>query len=434
MNFLSEAFKGFLPSQEGFIFMWTIMAVALIAFIIIIERWMEYRRRTNINEPLFVKEIKKLLLEQKLDEAHKLCMTGGKRALPSIIGAGIKMKTQRPELARSAMEGEFLKVIPSMDRRLNLILTFGNISTMLGLMGTIYGLILSFSAVSEPTVSAVEKSALLASGISTAMNTTLLGLVVSIPCVIVFSIFRARIDVAVKDLDRYALAILRYLVRDHAPDRDYRFSSKRIKEEIDTEPNIGPMMSLIVILIPLLLSSAEFIKIGAIELNLPSASEEETMAEKKPEEDKDRLMLNLRVEITKEGFNLLHYFKEEKKKGQESKTLDIPLKDGEYDYQTLKEQLSRIKRLVLFEIVEHKRPGIQKGSSLLNLFSWHYSQKNRNEGMKDFMDYETVQIVAGDEIKYQTLVSTMDSSREIRQENVRIRMFPNIALAGGPEA
>ena len=117
MNFFLEAFKGFLPSQDGFVFLWAIMAVALVAFIIIIERWLEYRRRTDINEPLFVKEIKKLLLEQRLDEAHKLCMAGGKRALPSIIGAGIKMKTQRPELARSAMEGEFLKVIPSLDRR-----------------------------------------------------------------------------------------------------------------------------------------------------------------------------------------------------------------------------------------------------------------------------------------------------------------------------
>ena len=434
MNFLSEAFKGFLPSQEGFVFMWAIIVVALIAFIIIIERWIEYRRRTNVDEPLFVKEITKLLLEQKLEDAYKLCMAGGKRALPSIIGAGIKMKTQSPQLARSAMEGEFLKIIPSMDKRVNLILTFGNISTMLGLMGTIYGLILSFSAVSEPGVSAVEKSALLASGISTAMNTTLWGLVISIPCVMIFSVFRARIDMAVKDLDRYALAILRYLVRDHAPDRDYRFSSKRIKEEIDTEPNIGPMMSLIVILIPLLLSSAEFVKIGAIELNLPSASEEERMAEKKPEEDKESLMLNLQVEVKKDGFNLLHYFRKEEKKGEKSNALDIPLKEGEYDYETLKEQLAHIKRLVLFEIVKNKRPGIQKESSLVHLFTWHYSQKNRYAGMKNFMDYETVQIIAGDDINYQTLVSTMDSSREIRQENVRIRMFPNVALAGGPEA
>lgn len=437
MDFLSELLNSFSPSQDGFLFMWAIIAIAFVSFIIIVERWLEYRRRTNVNEAIFAEKIKALIVEKKVDEAYQLCVTGGKRALPSVLGSGIKMAQKSPKLVRSAMEGEFLKIIPSMDRRVNLILMFGNVSTMLGLMGTIYGLILSFSAVGVPGVSAVEKSSMLASGISTAMNTTLLGLIVSIPCIMAFAVFRARIDMVIKELDRYATFILRYLVNEHTPEKDYKFSGKRIKEEIDTEPNIGPMMSLIVILIPLLLSSAEFVKIGAIELNLPDGTAKKEIAEKKPEKDKKLMALNLRVEVKKDGFNILHHFKEEtaeddKGKGTKIKPeADISLKDGEYDFEALQNALAKVKWMALFELVKATQGNISKDISLSDLFRRHYGQKEAKSKEKGFLDHETIQIIANDAVEYQTLVSTMDAARNIRRDGIKIRMFPNVALSGG---
>ncbi|MBD3314765.1 MAG: hypothetical protein GF344_03175, partial [Chitinivibrionales bacterium] len=272
MNILTEILNAFTPGAGGFVFMWVLAAVAALAAVLIVERWIDIARRTNVDSEKLTNKLRDLIRDNKYDEAYRICVSAGKRALPRVVGAGIYRAQQTPELIRSGMEEESLHVIPILEKRLNLILMLGNIATLLGLMGTIFGLILSFDAVAQPDVEAVEKSSMLASGISTAMNTTLLGLSISIPCVLIFSILKSRVDNAVQEIDRYAKAVLKVLLPGGSVQKGYRVSGRRIQEEVDTEPNIAPMMNLMVILIPLLLSSAEFIKIGAIELKLPESS------------------------------------------------------------------------------------------------------------------------------------------------------------------
>jgi biopolymer transport protein ExbB len=105
-------------------------------------------------------------------------------------------------------------------------------------MGTIYGLILAFAAVASPDVSPVEKSSLLAVGISAAMNTTLLGLMIAVPCVLTYSILRSRVDGIVAEIDRYAVAMIKVLTPADMVLKSYKVSDRRIKEEVETEPNM----------------------------------------------------------------------------------------------------------------------------------------------------------------------------------------------------
>jgi len=433
MNIIDELLRSFHPSQDGYIFMWVLASLAVCALILIMERWLDIQRRTNVDAEGFSESIKKLIAEKKNDEAYSICHAAGKRALPRILGAGIKNIDESSEMIMGAMEEESLHIIPMLERRLNYVLMLGNVSTLLGLMGTIYGLILSFAAVARPDVNPVEKSSLLAAGISTAMNTTLFGLIISVPCIFLYSILRSKIDIAVHVIDRYSTSMLRVLLPTRSVSKNYCVSSKRVKEEVDTEPNIAPMMNLMVILIPLLLSSAEFIKIGAIELKLPEASQGGGDA---GSDANEKAKLNLGIVVTEKGFNLYHYFKEtDTTSGEEDSTvnvkkdIEIPLKDGKYDYEALNSQLAEIKRKVLFEIIKSANSGLKENATLLQLFT-HYN-KNDYSQVEAFLDHEDVKIVADETIKYEIIVAVMDAARGTKTPNGNVGLFPNVSLAGG---
>jgi len=432
MHLFAELLRGFSPAQNGFLFMWSLAAIALVAAALVMERWLELRRRTDVNAPLFTERIRKLILDGKMDEAYRLCMSGGQRALPGIFGAGIGRAITSPELVRAAMEEESSHIIPSMNRRVGLIRMLGNVSTLLGLMGTIYGLILSFSSVGRPGIAAVEKSALLASGISTAMNTTLLGLIISIPCLMAFSMFRTRIDAAVQEFDRYTLSVVRVLIPDEKVINTHRFSERRVKEEAENGVNMGPLMSLIVILIPLLLTSAEFVKIGALEIKLPHSSEEASLSRPQTEKSGADTVLALEVEVTGEGFNINHYFMEQVESAKSGEAyVDIPLVGGSYNFDALKARLAEVKRMALFEIIKTVNPDLSADSSLVQL-SREYSKMRSHFTIAGlFSDHESIQISAEDRIRYQTLVSVMDAARDMWTDNGQLAMFPDVYLSGG---
>jgi biopolymer transport protein ExbD len=335
------------------------------------------------------------------------------------------------------MEEESLHLIPILEKRINYILMLGNVSTLIGLMGTIFGLILSFAAVARPDVDPVEKSSLLAAGISTAMNTTLLGLMISVPCVMIFSLFRSKVDNTIQEIDRYAASLLKVLLPTESVRKEYRVTGSRIKEAVDTEPNIAPMMNLMVILIPLLLSSAEFVKIGAIELKLPESSGGGGGGGGSSQDKKD-VKLDLGIVISERGFDLFHYFKEpEKEEAQKEKdeipdkkkAAAIPKKNGEYDFEELNAALATVKKKALFEIIRTTSPGVPRESTLLQLFN-HY-KKNDYRDVETFKDFENVKIVAEEEIKYETVVSVMDAARGTKTPHGNVTMFPNVSLAGG---
>lgn len=432
MNIFVELLKAFLPGRDGVVFMWILAGVAVMALGVVIERWLDIRRRTNVDADAFSAKVRALIQARKFDEVNRICSSSGRRALPRILGAGVRKANDPPEIIVSAMEEETLHLIPALEKRVDLILMLGNVATLLGLMGTIFGLILSFAAVARPDVEAVEKSSLLASGISTAMNTTLLGLMISVPCVLIFSMLRARIDGAVAEIDRYAASVLKVLLPYGSVLTGYKVSARRIKEEVDTEPNIAPMMNLMVILIPLLLSSAEFVKIGAIELKLPESSG--AGAAGSPEEKKEA-KLDLGIVVTKRGFDLYHYYKQAPREEDpenenlSEKPVDVPNVSGEYDYEGLNRKLAEVKRKVLYDIIREAFPTVPQDATLTQLYS-HYL-KNDLSRITVFQDHEAVKIVAEDRIKYRTIVEVMDAARGTGTQHLKVTMFPNVSLAGG---
>lgn len=171
--------------------------------------------------------------------------------------------------------------------------------------------------------------------------------------------------------------------------RPSRRQTRRTPEALD--PNMTPIMNLMVVLIPLLLSSVQLIKMSMIELNLPPASTSESYTENKKKEP-PKSKLDLAVIITDEGFYLSSSSAVLKgKKGKPS----IPLKDGEYDYESLAQQL--------------------------------YVIKEKVSGR--FEDTESITIQAEPDIDYQTLVSTMDAARSIRNLGMEVPLFPKASIS-----
>ena len=429
MSFLLDFLKSFSPSESGFLFMWGLLLLGGAALIIALERWLNLLRCADLDAPAFTRELRKLISEKRLEKAHQLCQAGQKRALAQILGAGIEKVMTANRDPGPAMRERFLNIIPGMDKRVDLVLAFGNVATMLGLMGTIYGLIVAFAAVSQPGVSPLEKTALLASGISAAMNTTLFGLIISIPCVVAYTMLRTGIDSVINDLDRYGLSLLKVLAPEQRISQDYKISKWRIKHGEDTEPNIGPMMSLIVILIPLLLTSAEFIKVGSIELKLPDASVQEEKMDEQTEEES--LSLGLNLTVTAKGFNLAHHFREENAEAPDPAEADIPLLQGKYDFERLKTELADIKRKALFQLLKNKFPELPPQATLTELYTTYTKNMMSLQEIKTFSDHESIQISAENSVKYQTLISTMDAARDKRVTAGKIPLFPNVSLAMG---
>ena len=167
----------------------------------------------------------------------------------------------------------------------------------------------------------------------------------------------------------------------------YKPSFRRSRENENTEPNMTPIMNLMVVLIPLLLSSAHLIKISVIELNLPPAAGAQM---DKPKET--QLKLDLAVTITDKGFYISSSSAVllKKKDGP-----SIPKVNGEYDYDLLAKTL--------------------------------YSIKKKAAGR--FKDINAIVIQAEPKVNYQTLVSTMDASRSIKVDNNRVLLFPEVSIS-----
>jgi biopolymer transport protein ExbB/TolQ/biopolymer transport protein ExbD len=431
MGILEELGKCFLPSHEAFIFMWALFLLGVTAVALTIERWIEINRRTDYDASSLFERIKDLLQQQRINEIEQICLSSGKRALPRILGAGIRKAGAELVIVQGAMTEESVHMCSRMEKRLNLLIMFGNVSTLLGLLGTVFGLIMAFAAVGKSGVPPTEKSALLASGISTAMNSTLVGLTISIPCLMAYALLRSKVDAALQEIDRYAIALLKFLnpPTTHRERKLMSIGRNRGSEDI-ADTDVTPMLNLMVMLIPFLLTSSEFVKIGAIEMKLPESTKNTASATQAPTEETQGVKLNLGIVITSKGFNVIDYFKEKKADSSVGDTApDIPLVDGDYDYSALNERLADIKKKVLYEILRPYVADITEGSSLSELY--HAYVKLQPFSVSEFSDHENVKIVAEEQIKYKTVVAVMDASRGFRTPEGNVTMFPNVAIAGG---
>jgi len=214
---MAEYWHSFSPASNGFIFMWLLLIVAGFMIAIAIERTYYLYLVSNINVLRFMSQIRKLVAAKDIKQAITLCRKVQDKALPRIILKGLlrvqNSKGSKAEHFQNAVDEGTLEVLPKLQDRTNYLAMIGNISTLLGLMGTIYGLILAFRSVSVPGIDAAQKSTMLAHGISVAMNTTLTGLTIAIPAILIYTVLHNKTITIIDEIDEHTIKLMNILSR-----------------------------------------------------------------------------------------------------------------------------------------------------------------------------------------------------------------------------
>jgi biopolymer transport protein ExbB/TolQ len=189
--------------------MYPLLVIAVFAMAIAFERLFYVYFRASINATAFMGRIQKLIMANNIDRAIKLCNSEPSAALPRVIKAGLTRANRSEKEIESAIDEATLEVGPMVNKRVAYLGMLSNVATLTGLLGTISGLILAFDAVAR--ASAETKQALLASGISVAMFTTMGGLMVAIPVIVLHSIIQSKANKILDEVDQYGLKTLNLL-------------------------------------------------------------------------------------------------------------------------------------------------------------------------------------------------------------------------------
>ncbi len=161
---------------DGGIFMWIIAIVWCVGIALSVERLKSYFKY-DIDGKSLMANIKKNVIGNQVQDSIQAC-SESTSLNAFVMKNGLKRANQSKEQIQDALEGSILETVPMIERRLSYLALCANLSTLLGLLGTIQGLIQSFAAVAQAEAS--EKAQLLAEGIAVAMNTTALGLISAI--------------------------------------------------------------------------------------------------------------------------------------------------------------------------------------------------------------------------------------------------------------
>lgn len=198
--------------QTGGPFMYPILIVFSLGLAITLERFM-YLSKTHLRTKKIWSELVPMLKANDFQRAVSLTESF-KTPLAIMLNYGFARHraNKKRELIESAMEEGMMEALPDLEQRTHYLATFANIATLLGLLGTIVGLIQAFTAVAA--ADPAEKADLLSASISVAMNTTAFGLLAAIPLLLLHSYLVTKTARLVDNLEMAAVKCLNLMDRD----------------------------------------------------------------------------------------------------------------------------------------------------------------------------------------------------------------------------
>jgi len=182
----------------------------IMAIAIVVDRIVALLFRFNINANAFMAQVQKLVMANNIDRAIKLCNAAPSAALPKVVKAGLTRANKGSVEIQNAMEEATLEVVPEIQKRTPSLWTIANLATLLGLLGTIFGLIACFKAVGLATPD--QKARILAEGISEAMYNTAYGLTIAIFCMIFHLVLTNTTKKIIEEIDQYSVKLENLLI------------------------------------------------------------------------------------------------------------------------------------------------------------------------------------------------------------------------------
>jgi len=202
----------FVPRASDWFFKIPLYLLMGVMIAITIERFIYVFHKSSIDANKFMYQIRKAISGKDFKRAMAYCNYVRDKALAQIVLSGLAQITKKgvPDYraVQNAMDEGTLEVIPRLQARINYLAMIGNIATLIGLTGTIFGLIISFDSVSGVGIDAAEKSALLASGIKAAMETTFFGLIVAVPALVFYQVLHNKTIKIIDEIDEHTVKLI----------------------------------------------------------------------------------------------------------------------------------------------------------------------------------------------------------------------------------
>ena len=175
---------------QGGAFMYPILVVAAVGAAIAVERYVTLKRTGARNRAAWA-QVEPLLMRGEFEKAREMTSKGDTTIARLLsIGLALQGTVRRRDDVEKAMEESMMESIPLLQKRTHYLATFANLATLLGLLGTVSGLIHAFAAVA--TVNPAEKANLLSASISEAMNCTAFGLMTAVPILFVHALLQTK--------------------------------------------------------------------------------------------------------------------------------------------------------------------------------------------------------------------------------------------------
>lgn len=186
--------------------MYPISLVLVVGLIIAIERYAYLTVAKRSNRTVFDK-LYRMIRAKDMGAALKYASESNS-AMGMMVGAGLQRLSRRQsrEDIEYAMEEGLLETMPRLEKRTQYLATLANVSTLLGLLGTIIGLIAAFTAVAS--ADPAEKASLLSQSISVAMNTTAFGLIAAIPLLLIHSVLQTKTNEIVDSFEMAGVKVM----------------------------------------------------------------------------------------------------------------------------------------------------------------------------------------------------------------------------------
>jgi biopolymer transport protein ExbB len=196
--------------KNGGIWMYPIAAISAFSLAIILERLFYYYIHCRINAKALMTQIVRLVRNNEVEHARQLCSKTRSPLALILESAVYHFQQNEPDQEiQNAVDEVALRELPRIQRRTHYLSLFANISTLLGLLGTIFGLQEAFASLTA--ADPAQKATLLAKGIAIGMNTTAMGLIVAVPNMIMYSVLGAKANNIIEEIDESSVRFLNFL-------------------------------------------------------------------------------------------------------------------------------------------------------------------------------------------------------------------------------
>jgi biopolymer transport protein ExbB len=196
--------------REGGFWMYPIVAVSAFALAVMIERAIYYYIRSRINAKALLTQVTRLVRNGEVEKARQLCAKM-KTPLAMIVESALwhYIQHETDQEIQNAVDEIALRELPRIQRRTHYLSLFANLATLLGLLGTIFGLQSQFAALA--TADPSQKATMLANGIAIALNCTAFGILVAVVCMVMFSVLGSKANTIIEEIDESSVRLLNFL-------------------------------------------------------------------------------------------------------------------------------------------------------------------------------------------------------------------------------